>query len=143
MLLFKPYHVFPLVASALPIEGWPEGMRPKTHTRRIWKRPRAKIGSTHQCKLNFYDPHFARVDIRDVYEQPLGEMTEEDAKAEGGYTLAEYARIWQIINGEPLNPLEEVWVVEMLCVEVNISSSDLVKYGSMYREHMQALRSAT
>jgi hypothetical protein len=67
-------------------------------------------------------------------------MTEEDAKAEGGYTPEEYARIWQIINKAPLNPLEEVWVVEMLCVEINISSIDLAKFGCMYRDHMQALR---
>jgi hypothetical protein len=140
MLLFKPYHVFPIVCPLLPIIC-EEQANPKTETRRAWTKPRAKVGSVHQCKLNFYDPCFAKVEIRDVYEQPLGEMTKCAALREGGYTLDEYKRLWQIINKEPLNPLEEVFVVEMRCVEVNISSADLVRYGSMYRNHMQALRS--
>lgn len=139
MLLFKPYHVGPIIAPALPIEM---GIPAKTETRRDWIKPRAKAGSVHQCKLNFYDKHFAKVEIIDVYEQPLGEMSEESAQAEGGYSLAEYARIWQIINKVPLNPLMEVYVVEMKCIEVNVNTDDLVKYRSMYGEHMRALRGA-
>ena len=137
MILFKPYHVHPIVV----IDEDP--MIRKTQTRRVWKKQRAKIGSRHQCKTRMFtvkDDYFALVEILDVYEQPLGDMTEEDARAEGGYTLAEYARIWEIINKAPPNPLQEVFVVEMECVEVKISPSDLVKYGSMYREHMRALR---
>jgi hypothetical protein len=140
MLLFKPYHVFPIVMPALPVMQ--RDAEPKTETRRAWKKPRAKIGSTHKCRLKFDENYFARVEILDVYEQPLGEMTELAALHEGGYTLEEYARIWQIINKAPLNPLEEVYVVEMRCIEVNISTEDLVKYGCMYRDHMQALRGA-
>lgn len=140
-LLFKPYHVFPIVASTLyPMTVVPT--RAKTETRRAWGKPRAKIGSTHLCRLDFTDNYFAKVNIRDVYKQPLGEMTEEAAMNEGGYTLEEYGRLWQIINKKPLNPLEEVFVVEMLCVEVNLSQIQIEKYGCMYREHMQALRGA-
>ena len=146
MLLFKPYHIFPIVCGNVPILPW-VGLSSwekiqKTETRRAWERPRAKVGSEHQCKLNFYDPFFAKVRILDVYEQPFGEMTEEAAQREGGYSLAEYSRLWQIINKKALNPLEEVYVVEMECVEVDLDMAAVVKYGSMYREHMQALRSA-
>lgn len=141
MLLFKPYHVFPIVAPALPIT-FPEHIDPKTETRRSWAKPRAKVGAEHFCRLRFDHNYFAKVEILDVYQQPLGEMTEEAARNEGGYTLIEYAHIWQIINGSLLNPAEEVYVVEMKCTEVNISTEDLLKYRSMYREHMQALRYA-
>jgi len=130
MLLFKPYHVAPIIDHD------------KTETRRFWKKPRAKRGSIHFCRLRFDHNYFGRVEILDVYEQPLGEMSEESAQAEGGYTLEEYARIWQIINKTPLNPLMEVFVVEMKCIEVNVNTDDLVKYRGMYRQHMQAIRSA-
>jgi hypothetical protein len=33
-----------------------------------------------------------------------------------------------------------VFVVEMKCISVHLSSEDLVKYGSMYRDHMRTLR---
>nr|WP_321349737.1 ASCH domain-containing protein [uncultured Methanoregula sp.] len=128
MLLFKPYHVAPIIDHN------------KTETRRIWKKRRAKPGSIHFCRLAFDHNYFAQVRILDVYEQTLGEMTAEAAKNEGGYTLCEYARLWQIINKTPLNPLEEVYVVEMQCTVVNLSSEDMEKYRSMYRAHMQALR---
>ncbi len=141
MLLFKPYHVFPIVAPALPI-SYPEQVDSKTETRRSWEKPRAKPGSSHFCRLKFDHNYFARVEILDVYEQPLGEMTEVAARNEGGYTLAEYIRIWEIIGKKRWNPMEEVWVVEMKCIEVNITVEDLVRYRSMYREHMQALRCA-
>jgi len=86
------------------------------------------------------DDYFGKVEILDIYEHPLGEMAVESAMNEGGYTLPEYARLWKIIGGKPLNPLEEVWVVEMRCIEANVSMEDLAKYRSMYREHMQAIR---
>ena len=119
--------------------GWPER---KTETRRTWAKPRAKVGSTHLCRLDFSDNYFGKVEIQDVYEQPLGEMTVESAMNEGGYTLLEYARLWEIIGKKPLNPLEDVWVVEMKCIEVNVDMEDLARYRSMHWDHMHALRSA-
>jgi len=132
MLLFKPYHVFPIVCEGQAIR--------KTETRRSWSKARAKAGSVHQCKLNFYDLYFAKVEILDVYEQSLGEMTGASAKREGGYTGEEYARLWEIINKRPLNPLEEVFVVQMRCVESQVDPIALKSYENMYRMHMDALR---
>ena len=88
------------------------------------------------------EDYFGKVEIRDVYEQPLGEMDEGSARNEGGYTLPEYRHIWEVIGKRPWNPLEEVWVVEMLCVEVHVNPEDLGNYRSMYRDHMHAIRSA-
>jgi uncharacterized protein YhfF len=39
------------------------------------------------------------IEIKDVYRQPLGTMDEADARAEGGYTLAEFRTMWREING--------------------------------------------
>jgi len=51
--------------------------------------------------------------VTDVYEQPLGEISEVDADREGGYTLAEFRETWEEINGEDSwDPTKEVWVVE-------------------------------
>jgi hypothetical protein len=133
VILFKSYHIFPIVCEDPAIQ--------KTETRRAWKKDRALVGSTHQCKTNFYDPCFAKVEILDVYQQPLGEMTTSACRAEGGYSCGgEYTRLWQIINKEPLNPLEEVHVIEMECTEMNLTPSEVEKYETMYRMHMAALR---
>jgi hypothetical protein len=133
MLLFKPYHVFPIISEDPKIQ--------KTETRRIWKKCRVKIGAIHQCRLSYYDaPGFASVEITDVYEQPLGEMTEEATIREGGYTLPEYKKIWEIIGNRPWNPMEEVFVVEIQIAKVNLAQETIKKYETMYRAHMQALR---
>ncbi len=147
MLLFKPYHVFPVLAATLsPMDPLRAGCQvPKTETRRIWKKPRARVGAIHQCRTRMFsgkDDYFGKVEIRDIYEQSLGEMDEGSARNEGGYTLPEYQHIWEVIGKQPWNPLEEVFVVEMRCVDTHVSHEDLVKYRSMYREHMQAIRRA-
>lgn len=50
--------------------------------------------------------------VIDVYEQLLGEMTEEDAVREGGYTLDEFREKWEEIN-DGWDPEQLVWVVEI------------------------------
>jgi hypothetical protein len=117
----------------------------KTETRRVWKRKMANAGAVHQCRTLMYagkDDYFGKVEILDIYEQPLGEMDEGSARNEGGYTLPQYRHIWEVICKQPWNPREEVYVVVMRCTEVHVSSEDLVKYRSMYREHMQTIRRA-
>lgn len=41
----------------------------------------------------------------------MGDISEEDARAEGGYTVEEFKEVWKRIHGS-WNPNEEVWVVE-------------------------------
>lgn len=85
----------------------------KTATRRKGKR-RWKIGAIHQCytelPLRGGKP-FARVRVERVYEQELWEMTEDDAKKEGWYTLSEFQQLWREIHGAWRSE-EKVWVVE-------------------------------
>jgi len=131
MLLFKPYHVWPIINKV------------KRHTRRDWDRRRALSGSMHQCKTKMFTPkddYFAMVYVEEVYKQQLGDMTESDAQAEGGYTLAQYQGIWEAINKCPFNPAQEVWVVLMQLDSVKMTDEAKVAYKQMYDSHMEIVR---
>lgn len=89
MILFKPYHIFPILIGL------------KTETRRTWEKPRVKIGSIQKAKTRMISKaYFARLRILAVYQQRLGDMTEQDAYEEGGYTLEGYKQAFQKIYGE-------------------------------------------
>lgn len=101
-MLFKPEHIEMIRRGE------------KTATRRDWKRLMVKIGGVYSAKTRLFQPNsecdvFVRV-VK-LYRQPLGEMTEEDALKEGGYTIEEFIRVWKDINGW-WDPYHVVWVVE-------------------------------
>lgn len=104
-LLHKPRHV-PLIFVT----------REKTETRRIWddEKNRPRVGSVHIITTEYYqrrEEAAGWVRILDVYQEPLGAMTEEDFEAEGGYTEEEFKAVWRDINGE-WDPEQIVDVVE-------------------------------
>lgn len=101
-MLFRKHHI------QMIIDGT------KTQTRRIWKTPHAVVGRIHPARTNYYQKKVdcPKIKILKVYTQPLGEMTEEDAQKEGGYTLERFKQIWLKINRVPLDPNEVVHVVE-------------------------------
>lgn len=75
----------------------------KTFTRRFWKKPRVKVGSTHLCKHHLFDEfYFGTLTVEDVYLQPLSMMTDIDAYAEGGYNLDMYNFVLKEIAGKKL-----------------------------------------
>ena len=49
--------------------------------------------------------------ITKVYTQRLGDMSEEEALKEGGYSLEEFKKLWERINGS-WNPDEVVVAYE-------------------------------
>jgi len=99
MLLFKKEHLEPIYSGL------------KTQTRRLWKKQRVKVGAIHQIKLKLFDKkNYGRVIITDVKKEKLLDITEEDAKSEGGYNRKTYLEKWfEITPSSPPNP--EVFVV--------------------------------
>lgn len=88
MILFRHEHIFPILAGL------------KNKTRRTWAKPRVKVGSIQKAKTEMISKYyFANLRILEVYQQPLGAMTEQDAYDEGGYTLEGYKAEFQKIYG--------------------------------------------
>jgi len=99
-LLFKPEHV------KLILEG------KKTQTRRIWKRPRVKVGGVYRAKTKLYSSeYFALIRVTGLHKERLGDISDEDIKKEGYNSLEEFKQAWECIYGS-WNPEQEVWVVE-------------------------------
>ena len=99
MLLFKEYHVKPILEDR------------KKETRRNWKRKRCNVGALHQAKTKMLSKeHFAKLLIKNVWQEKLGDISEESADLEGGYTQKEYRVIWKDINGW-YDPDKVLWAV--------------------------------
>lgn len=102
-MLFKPEHI------RMILEG------KKTATRRLWKRWAVKVEGVYPVQTQMFQTKeecdvFIRV--TDRYKQELGEMTEEDAKKEGGYTLDEFKERWEEITGQEFDPEQVAYVIE-------------------------------
>ena len=68
MILFKHAHIFSILIGL------------KTQTRRTWEKARVKPGSVHLAKTEMISKQFfARLKILAVYQERLGDMTEQDA----------------------------------------------------------------
>lgn len=103
-LLHKPYHI-PMIRSDS-----------KTVTRRVWSENYhgPKVGSIQMAVSREMIPEDAEFDspfyvsdedcdcyvqVIDKYRQPLGEMTDEDARKEGDYeNLAAFKQGWKRVN---------------------------------------------
>ena len=113
MLLFKEQHVAPILDGS------------KTQTRRLWPHGRrVKLHSTHIAKTAMMDPAstFARIQISEVFQESLAELTTGDALAEGYATINDYLDAFATINKLGELPAEElrhiqVWVVKFEVVE--------------------------
>ena len=101
-MLFKPNHI-DLIKQRI-----------KTETRRYWKgKPKVKVGRFYPIMRDYrhkHNPDDGYILITKLRQQLLGDMNEQEAQAEGGYTLNEYKQIWIDINGIWLDG-EMVWVV--------------------------------
>lgn len=113
MLLFKPEHV-PMILHGR-----------KTQTRRLWKKPRVKVGALHLCytrpawlKENPGKP-FARVKITALRQEILAAISNEDVRREGYETWDEYTRVFSLISGMTRADalLSAPWVVDFELVE--------------------------
>ena len=82
----------------------------KTQTRRRGAQ-RYKPGHVYRCQRHYYDKTGPRIRIKRVWQQMLGDMTEEEARAEGFDTKVGFADAWYDINGV-YRASEEVWAYE-------------------------------
>ena len=107
MILFKPEH------AKLILEG------KKTQTRRIWKKPRVKVGNIYKAKTRLYSKDsFALIKITGLRREKLREISLEDVKKEGFESLGEFMNAWMRIHGD-WNPDEEVYVVDFEMLRKN------------------------
>ncbi len=80
MLLVKSYWVIPPIVDGT-----------KSQTRRF-EDPKVEPGTIHAAKRFKSDPAFARVRIKRVWREPLGAITDEDARAEAYNDRVDFLR---------------------------------------------------
>jgi hypothetical protein len=101
MLLFKPEHVQPIL----------DGI--KTQTRRDWKTKRVNVGSVQKAKTQMLSKvFFAKLHIKRVWQEHLLDISEEDAKAEGGYTRETYIAKFHEINPKCTEQNPMLWCLD-------------------------------
>lgn len=86
----------------------------KTQTRRISK-PRVKPGSTYKLRRG-YNPIPEFIEIEEVFQQKLGEITPEDVLKEGFNSFQEFIQEWESIYDE-WKPEKKIWVIEFRLTE--------------------------
>ena len=95
----------------------------KWQTRKLWERPRAKEGAEHLIYLRppmTGERPFARIFIKRVWRQRLGDMTEEEARAEGYESIQAFLDQFRQINSRKLQGALEgvqVYAVEFELLE--------------------------
>lgn len=68
-------------------------------------------GSTHQARTRLFGEPFALLDVIRVWQEPIGEVSDEDGRAEGYAGRDDFLAVFTRINGDV--PLDEVvWCVE-------------------------------
>jgi len=102
LFLMRPEHI---AMSLTGVPCW------KTQTRRLWKRGRANVGAVHQLREKLFGPSKGTIKVLRVHQEHLLDITEADARKEGGYTREQFLQKWFMINPRsPPNPL--VFVVD-------------------------------
>ena len=102
----------------------------KNATRRIWKKPHVKAGGVYPVQVRMFQPKAdcSFIKVNAVYQQRLGDMTEADAKKEGGYTLEEFKKDFETVTKSTWDDDLIVWVVEF-----KMEKEGEVKHGEMQK----------
>lgn len=93
--------------------------RKKTQTRRLPSHS-SKVyreGSIQPIQFNYHDKAVGHIKILETFMQPLNQMTEDDAKAEGFNNWYEFMAYLRRINGEAIPETEVVRVYKFELVD--------------------------
>lgn len=82
----------------------------KTQTRRL-RRPRVVVGRSYAVQPGRGKRSLGRIIVASVWQERLGDLSLEDARAEGYRSREEFFEVWRRIHGL-FDPAAEVWVVE-------------------------------
>lgn len=102
----------------------------KTTTRRLYGLYRLGVQALQPSPIS---RAIGKIDIIRKYQQRLGDMTEEDARKEGGYTLEEFRQIWQQIYGK-WDPEQLPWVYDFVLVEAPMMSAVNCNGGHLLKQ---------
>lgn len=103
-MLFKKRHILKILNGS------------KTQTRRRITSYSYKVGKKHGIRSHWYEKPVAHIVITGKRIERLGDITPEDAQKEGGYTVEEYRKEWEKINGK-WQPDLEVYVYDFQLVK--------------------------
>lgn len=84
-----------------------EGVKTQTSRKGI-PDPKVKVGATIHASI--WEPQFADLRVTSIERKRLKDFDEEDAEREGGYTVAQFKKVWKEIHGE-WNDDEFVYVI--------------------------------
>lgn len=103
-MLFKKHHIEKTLRGE------------KTQTRRRITNHSYKVGRKYGIRSHWFEKPVAHILITAKRIERLGDITPEDAQKEGGYTVEEYRREWEKINGS-WKPDLKVYVYDYVLIK--------------------------
>jgi hypothetical protein len=82
----------------------------KTQTRRL-KKPRLTLGKIYNLRENYKSVLPDKILITDLFQQFLGEISQEDIHKEGFESKQQFIEVWTEIYGY-YDPNDLIWVIE-------------------------------
>jgi len=80
--------------------------------------PPLKVGSIQPCKTTMFGESFAHVRIVKRWAERLGDISEDDAQLEGGYSKEDYVKGVSEMYGNTIDENEVLWVYEFVLVKL-------------------------
>ena len=80
------------------------------------KNPKRVYKAQHML---FTPDYFVEFKITEKFQQPLGDMTDQDYKAEGFATREKFIYAWELITKNPIDETQIVWVLKFELVRVS------------------------
>lgn len=98
----------------------------KVTTRRKWKKNKQgkvvapyKPGREYKAQERmFTSDYFAMIEVTNISEGILADMTQDDVYREGYRTEAEFKAAWAHIHEEPYNALQKVWGIDFEVTQI-------------------------